>query len=214
MNQATEQACELVTLRLPVGVTRLRMPAALAALEDFLASFGSEGQLAGCWVPDFGEQNRIVLLRTFRDSRTLLDERKRLLLCANPFLPANLLAGLSFESFVPFPGLPGIGSGSFGPIYEFRAYRLKVGGLAPTMRAWLDILPQRTKLSPLITAMYALDGPSGFVHIWAYPSHEERERVRAEAFRAGVWPARDAPEWLTRELRSECFIPTSISPLR
>lgn len=205
---------ELATLELETGVTRLRLGEALDSISGYLMRRPEAGRLLGCWLPDFGEQNRIVVLRGFQSQEHLDGERDRILHDGAPFLPADMLRGIRLESFGLFPTLPPIEPGSFGRVYEFRTYVLKIGGLAPTIEAWSKGIGARTALSPLIGALHALDGRPRFLHIWAYRDHAERERVRAEAFRTGAWPAKGAPEWLTRDLRSETMIPTAISPLR
>jgi hypothetical protein len=210
------QACELVTLTLRPG--NLRDPAAFAQALDGIAGFvaGSPAgdTLLGCWTAEFGPQNRILLLRAFASPEALFAERMRVLRCAEPFVPATMLHALSFESFVPFEGLPPVAPGAFGPYYEFRTYVLKTGGLAPTMAAWAQAIPARSQLSPLVAAMHSLDGEPRFIHVWGYRDLAERERIRAEAFASGVWPAPGAPGLLTENLRTELYLPTRISRLR
>lgn len=204
---------ELATLELETGVTRLRLNQALDSISEYLTRKASAGRLLGVWLPDLGEQNRLIVLRGFASQEELNGERDRTLHDDAPFLPVGMLRGIRLECFRLFPTLPQIEPGSFGRIYEFRTYVLKIGGLAPTMEAWSKGIAARVALSPLVAAMHALDGRPRFLHIWAYSDHAERERVRAEAFASGAWPAKGAPEWLTRDLRSEIMIPTVISPL-
>jgi hypothetical protein len=208
-------ACELVTLTLRSGNLRnpARMAEALAAIQAFDAAAPIADTLMGSWITEFGPQNRILLLRCFPSIAAMMEERLRVLCCADPFVPAAMLAGVSLEGFAQFPSLPPIAPGAFGPFYEFRTYTLKIGGLAPTMEAWAQAIPARTRLSPLVTAMHALDGEPRFIHVWAYRSLAERERIRAEAFATGVWPAPGAPGFLTENLRSELYLPTAISRL-
>lgn len=204
-------AYELATLTLRQG--SLRDPARLAEALDAIHTF-TEGSLLGCWTAEFGPQNRLLVMRSFPSVDALFEARQRTLRASNPFVPAAILASLELETFCPFPDLPPVRPGEFGPYYEFRTYVLKTGGLTPTMEAWAKAIPGRTALSPLITVMHAFDGMPRFVHIWSYRTLAERERIRAEAFATGVWPAPGAPSWLTENLRTELFIPTAISPLK
>jgi hypothetical protein len=208
-------ACELVALTLRQGNLRnpTRFAQALAAIQDFVLASPAGDNLLGSWITEFGPQNRILLLRCFPSVEAMQAERIRVLRCAEPFLPAEMLAGISFESFVQFPDLPPIAPGSHGPYYEFRTYVLKTGGLEPTMAAWAKAIPARTQLSPLVTAMHSLDGEPRFVHVWAYRDLAERERIRAQAFETGVWPAPGAPALLSENLRTELYIPTALSKL-
>jgi hypothetical protein len=209
-------ACELVTLTLRSG--NLRNPARLSQALDSIAGFVTAAppgdNLLGCWINEFGPQNRILLLRTYESFEAMHAERLRLLDNANPFVSPEMLAGIAFESFRQFPFLPPIAPGAAGPYYEFRTYTLKIGGLAPTIAAWEKGVPPRVKLSPLVTAMHSLDGEPRFIHVWAYNTLADRERIREEAFATGAWPAPGAPGFLTENLRTELWTPTAISKLR
>ncbi len=204
---------ELVTLTLRSGVLRTRQGEALDAIARFVATAPGGDNLLGCWTAEFGPQNRLLLLRVHDGAEAMMAERLRVLHAADPFVPAPLLAALSFESFRPFPFLPRLEAGAFGPCYEFRTYVLKVGGLAPTIAAWEKGSGVRRAMSPLVTAMHALEGEPRFIHVWAYRDLAERARIRAEAFASGAWPAPGAPELLTERQQSELYIPTRISRL-
>jgi hypothetical protein len=210
------QACELVTLTLRAGILRnpARLAQATGSITGFVEASPPGGNLLGCWVSEFGPQNRVLLLRTFDSLEAMQAERLRVLDSADPFVPAEMLAGIAFESFRQFPFLPPITPGSPGPYFEFRTYVLKIGGLAPTIAAWEKGVPPRVKLSPLVTAMHSLDGEPRFIHVWAYRTLAERERIREEAFATGAWPSPGAPAFLTENLRTELWMPTVISKLR
>jgi hypothetical protein len=207
------QYYELATLTTPVGYQRgEKLAKTLAGVTSSLAEPGAGGVLLGSWLSEFSPQNKILVLRGFDSRDALLDERERMLRSANPFGGGDLVS-ISMESFTQFPDLPPIRPADFGPVYEFRTYNLKIGGLIPTLEAWHKAIPARAALSPIVTVMYALDGPPRFTHVWAYKSFEHRLAVRAEAVETGVWPAKGAPEWLMTEMKSECYLPTAISPL-
>lgn len=210
------QACELVTLTLRPGNLRnpARMTQALDSIAGFVAASPPSDNLLGCWINEFGPQNRILLLRTYGSSEAMQAERLRVLNAGDPFVPADMLAGIAFESFRQFPFLPVIEPGAPGPYYEFRTYVLKIGGLAPTIAAWEKGVPPRIRLSPLVTAMHSLDGEPRFIHVWAYNTLADRERIREKAFATGAWPSPGAPAFLTENLRTELWIPTAISKLR
>jgi hypothetical protein len=118
------------------------------------------------------------------------------------------------ESYAPFPDLPPVRTGAFGPVYEFRSDVLKAGGLPKTLAAWSVMLPRRIRFSPLVIAMYALDGAPRFTHVWVYRSWEERMAIRARALSEGAWPPSSAPHTLTPAMVSEVDTPTDISPLK
>jgi hypothetical protein len=198
---------ELATLSVGLGTA----PKAAEAIGRYVAEGG--GTLLGCWASDIGALNEIAVLRGFADDAALAAERERGLRSSSPFGCAEFLTRLSMDSYAPFPGLPPVETGAFGSVYEIRSYVLKPGGLAPTFEGWAEKLPDRTKVSKLVIAMYALGGVPRITHIWPYASTDERARLRAESVKAGVWPPRSSV-WLTPEMRSGIFLPTAISPLR
>lgn len=200
---------ELATLCVGLGAA----PKVLPGIEAYVSASAAGGKLLGCWTSDIGALNRIAVLREFQDETELARERERTLHSSNPFGAAEHLTRLSLDAYAPFPGLPPVETGAFGPVYELRSYMLKPGGLAPTFEGWAESLPGRTELSRLVVAMYALDGAPRITHIWPYAGTDERAAVRADAVARGVWPPKSAV-WLTPEMQSTIYLPTGFSPLR
>ena len=185
---------------------------ATAGAEAYVTATEAGGRLLGCWTTDIGTLGRLFVLRGFVDAAELAAERKRALFSANPFGAAEVLTGLEMDSYAPFPFLPPVVPGSYGKVYEFRTYHLKPGGLPPTMAAWEAALPERTKLSPLLINMYALDGAPRITHIWPYASLDARAAIRTDAVAKGVWPPKNAPEQFFAAT-SMIGMPTAASPL-
>jgi hypothetical protein len=200
---------ELATLSVAMGTA----PKAAEAIAAYTSESGAGGKLLGCWASDIGALNTIAVLRVFKDDAELARERDRTLKSSNPFGCADFLTRLSLDSYAPFPDLPPVETGEFGPVYEIRTYTLKTGGLTPTFEGWAEKLPARTGISKLLVAMYALDGVPRITHIWPYESTNERARLRAESVKLGTWPPKSAV-WLTPEMQSTIYLPTAISPLR
>jgi hypothetical protein len=101
-----------------------------------------------------------------------------------------------------------------GGIYEMRVYGTKLASLQHTIDAWEKAVPERTKRSPLIGAMFTLDGAvPRFLNIWPYKSVDERSRIRAEAVKDGIWPPKGGPAHLTT-MESTIYVPAPFSPLR
>ena len=201
---------ELATLTIGYGA----QASCGTAIQDFTTMAGAKGDLLGCWSSDIGTLNRLAILRRFSSREDLAVERQRTLLSSNPFGCADWLEGMSIESYECFPGIPALEPGRYGQIYEFRTYTFKTGGLSPTLEAWRAAIPARTKLSPLVLVMYAVDGPPRFTHIWPYESLDARAAIRGEAVRKGIWPPPAAPSWLTANLNSTIYLPMTISPLQ
>lgn len=198
---------ELATLSVQMG----SIPKFINDVEAYAKS--GLGRLLGAWTCDVGSLNKLVVLREFENDADLMRERQRGMANTNPFGAAAFLVGLEMESYAPFPNMPPIELGEFGNIYEIRSYVLKTGGLLPTFEGWGEKLSQRTAFSSLVVALYGLDGAPRITHIWPYADANARFAKRAESVAAGAWPPHSAT-WLTSDMSSGLYVPTSISPLR
>lgn len=201
---------QVATLTVPIGAT----PKALPLIRADLASRSAQGRLLACWTSDIGPLNQIMVLRGFAGDAELAAERERVLLGGNPFGIAELIDEMRLDTYAPFPFLPPIEPGADGPFYEVRVYGIKPAGLAPTIEAWRHAVEPRSRISPLVTAMYALDGVTPrFMNIWAYKSLDQRQQARGDAVAQGIWPPKGGPAHLTT-LHSSFFLPADFSPLR
>ncbi|AQW48657.1 NIPSNAP family protein [Streptomyces violaceusniger] len=200
---------ELATLSLKLRT----VPKALSALETYTTSDATGGRLLGCWEPEHGViVGQLLLLRGFENAEELTEERTRVLTSADPFGIGEHLTGFQVESYAPLPFLPPVEPGHYGSVYEFRTYRLKVGGLVPTMAGWEAAVPERTRLHPLTTAMYGLDGVPRITHIWPFPDLNARLEIRRESYERGIWPPENGPENIAHAT-STIALPTPISLL-
>ncbi|WP_182086328.1 NIPSNAP family protein [Aureimonas sp. ME7] len=172
------------------------------------------GTLLGAFGTDIGTLNRVFLLRGFDSLDTLMGERERALRSDDPFGCAEHLVRLTMESYRAFDFLPPVETGAFGPVYEFRTYRTKVNGIAPTMDKWQDAVPAREDYSKLTLAMYGLDGEPRITQIWPYPSLAARSDARARSVADGKWPPKNGPDWLSSDMTSQIAMPLAFSPLR
>lgn len=201
---------ELATLTLRFGTT----PKAADAVKTYVSEADAKGTLLGCWVADIGDLNKLIVMRGFELETDVNAERRRGLLSANPFGCADMLVSFDMQSYEGFPWMPPAQPGTLGPIYEIRTYEFKLGGVQPTIDAWEKAIAARSKLSPCITAMVALNGTPRFTNIWAYASLADRSKVRSDAVAQGVWPPKGGPDWLTTNMHSMVVLPTAISPLK
>ncbi len=200
---------ELAKLTVQVGA----MPQAVAGVKAYLADAGAKGRQLGCWSAEIGDLNQIAVLRGFADAAELGTERKRALASSDPFGCRDVLTHLEMDGYAPFPGIPTIEPGRFGPVYEIRTYTLKPNGLPGTIAAWQAALPKRRELSPNLVVMHTLDGPPRFTHIWPYPTLEQRAAIRAKSVSLGVWPPPGGAK-LIAAMRNGIWLPTEISPLQ
>lgn len=200
---------EIATLTIRLGTAAK----VVAGIAEFVKAPDARGELLGCWASEIGVLNEILVLRGFADKAELATERARVQGTTNPFNCGDAISQLTFDSYAPFPFLPPVRSAKLGGVYEVRTYKLKHGGLQPTIAAWQQAMPERAKISPLVIAMYAVDGPARFTHIWPFASLDARAAARADSVAKGVWPPKGGPDWLTGDMRSTIVLPTAISPL-
>jgi hypothetical protein len=166
------------------------------AARDWVAAPNAASTLVGCWRTEFGTLGRLLILRSFDTADALYQERRRALLSANPFNAGRLITALEMDSYQRFPFLPPPSRpAADSDVYEFRTYKLKPGGLPPTLAGWeAAIAPAREYTAHLVINMYALDGPPRITHIWGFESLAQRASLRSAAFSAGVWPPKGGPE--------------------
>jgi hypothetical protein len=188
--------------------------AALARLEAFLRQAPSRGELLACWHSDIGALNQVLVIRAYQDEAAVAADRAAMLQSGNAFGMGDLIAGMSMDSYVSFPFVAPMRPGQYGPVFEVRTYLFKPDGLSPTIELWRKTVPDRVKLSPLLAAMHSVSGPvARFMHIWPYPSLDERQRLRAKAVAEAVWPPPGGPAHLLTQ-QSDIYLPTSASPIR
>ncbi len=187
------------------------VPAALAGIESFVT--GNSGRLVGAFVSEIGALNKVTILREFEDDSEAIADRQRTVLSSNPYGVAEVATDLRIGSYVPFPFLPSAPSGDLGPFYEIRTYGIKLGKVAATVGAWENAIPARIEISPLVTAIYSLDGSvPHFINIWPSRTLDERVSNRARAVDKGIWPPQGGPAALST-LHSEIALPAPFSPL-
>lgn len=96
-------------------------------------------------------------------------------------------------------------------IYEFRTYTLKPRTVPEFNKRFEEKLAERQKFSKLTALWYTEIGPlNQVIHVWGYDSLGAREKIRADAVKAGAWPPK-LGEFI-HDMRSEIFIPLPFSP--
>jgi NIPSNAP protein len=189
-------------------------PHALARLRQHGSAVAAVGELLACWYSELGALNQILLIRSCDDEARLIAQRAAILQSKNPFDLAEFIVGMTMDTYVSFPFMPPITPGGYGPVYEVRTYALKPDRLAKTIELWRGSVPGRNTVSPLLAAMYSVTGPvMRFMHIWPYPSLDERQRLRTKAVADGVWPPPGGPDQLAAQ-QADIFLPAEFSPLQ
>ncbi|TKC79280.1 NIPSNAP family protein [Trinickia terrae] len=102
--------------------------------------------------------------------------------------------------------------------YEIRTYRIKTGAVPAYLKLVEEegIALQKRYLGDLIGYFHSEIGPlNEIVHIWAYPSLDERERRRAALAEDPAWQA-FAPkiQALMEEMNNKIMRPARFSPLQ
>ena len=91
-------------------------------------------------------------------------------------------------------------------IYEIRTYRVKVGSLPEVEKRFGEAYEYRKKISPLAAFWHTEIGPlNEIIHVWPYENISERNRLRAEAVKAGNWPPKIAE--FIETMQSEIVVP-------
>ncbi len=200
---------ELATLSAPL----LRVADLSERTCAYLTADEARGRLLGGWRTEIGSLGRPLVLRGFDNQEELSEERRRILLSANPFNAADTISGFRMESYQPFPFLPPVQLSGRGGVFEIRTYLLQPGGLPPTLAGWEQAIePARDYTNHLVINMYALDGPPRITHLWGFESLEQRASLRSAAYGTGVWPPKGGPENIL-EAESAIALPETWSPL-
>ena len=91
-------------------------------------------------------------------------------------------------------------------IYEVRSYRLKPRSVPQFLDVFGEAYEKRKEFSPLSAFLFTEVGPlNEVIHIWPYESYAERDRIRAEAVKAGNWPPKGAD--FIVDQKSEVYTP-------
>jgi hypothetical protein len=118
------------------------------------------------------------------------------------------------EVFYPAPFMRPLSPQEVGPIFEMRTYTYKVGAVTNVLKLWEKGIAWREKLSPLVACWHSdIGGLNKLVHVWAYKSFEERQKVRSEAIKdPSRWPP-PTQEWLLKQ-EAKILLPARFSPIR
>jgi hypothetical protein len=96
-------------------------------------------------------------------------------------------------------------------IVEMRTYVLKPGTVPVVEALFRDHLQHRTVLSPLAGLWHTLTGRlNSIVHLWPYPSVEERDNVRDAMMMPPKWPPPLRP--YLAEMHAAILKPANCSP--
>lgn len=178
--------------------------------------------LAAFWHTEIGPLNQIVHVWPYRD----LAERERIRTAAVkdgswPPKIGEFVLGMRSDIMIPFSISPELKPGKMGPYFEMRTYTYPSGELPRIMKTWENAIQARLQFGPVCAIWYSeLGGLNKFVHIWPYPTLDQRHALRNKARAAGVWPPYAKAEkeggtgytLLTQE--NKILMPAAFSPLQ
>ncbi|HUN49585.1 MAG TPA: NIPSNAP family protein [Candidatus Sulfotelmatobacter sp.] len=146
--------------------------------------------LGGFFYTEIGGLNQIIHMWPYEN----LGERDRIRAEAVrskvwPPKIAEFIETMESKILVPAAFSPPMEPRQLGNVYEIRTYLFKPGTIPGVIERWSAAVPARIKLSPLVGAYHTEIGPlNQWIHIWAYKDAGERQRIRDEAVKSGVWP--------------------------
>jgi hypothetical protein len=171
--------------------------------------------MAAYWYTEIGPLNQVIHVWPYKD----LNERARLReestkIPGWPPKVQDYLLKMQSEIFIPFPFSPELKPGKLGPVFEMRSYFVKAGGMPGQIERWGKQLDKRTAISPLAFVGHTELGPlNKFIHIWPYPSFDERMRIRKHAVDTGAWPPPGGGDNLVSQ-ENKIMLPAPFSPLQ
>jgi hypothetical protein len=200
--------------------TYLMKPGSIPQVEELFAAplpgRTKLSRLGGFWRTEVGTLNQIIHIWPYEN----IGERDRIRAEAVktgvwPPKMQDFILEMDSKILHPAPFSPHFEPGEHGGIYEFRTYTYGPGNIPKVIDSWSSRIKERSALSPLIFAGFTDIGSlNQWVHVWAYKDMGERERLRAQAVKLGIWPPpRDASVTLQRQ-QSTLAVPAKFSPLR
>jgi hypothetical protein len=175
------------------------------------------------WHTEVGVLNRVILVWPYasEDERARVHAQEQSVSGWPPQIDEFVVARET-RVYTLAPFSPAIEPRELGKLYEIRSYTYPTTSIPEVIRNWSEFIDERVKWSPLVGAWHAQRGDvSDWVHIWAYRDAGERERIRAEVSRLGVWPMSAIDRRLKREpsavslsMQNMLVLPASFSPLR
>jgi len=171
-------------------------------------------RLAACWHTEVGELDQVIALWPY-ESHAHREEVQREARNLPDWPPAvsDLVENVQTKMVIPAPFSPPLTERKLGNIYEIRQYKFRAGSIPKVIERWTPMMPARLQLSPLAGCFYTEIGPlNQWIHIWPYADAANRQRVRGEAVKAGIWPP-DTSEYMLK-MENMLAIPAAFSPLR
>jgi len=172
-------------------------------------------RLGAFWRTEIGTLNQVIHLWPYENLDDFARVRAAEVMLKDwPPKIGEYIVGQQCDLFTLAPFSPLIQPGQYGSVYDIRTETLVQGGIPHFISRWSERITERMKLSPLIATMHSeVGGLNKIVHIWGYKDMADREHIRAEAIRLGVWPLGTHDMGIV--LRQEVMVvkPATFSPI-
>jgi len=189
-------------------------PCALGTALERLEPLVCAPRLLGCWYSVLGHRSRIFVL--MRQSEQTDHEQARRQAVANQGLMsiADVLEGITIDTWSTLPCLPDIATGAFGSIYEFRFYDLHpMSALEAAYKGWAAVIQSRLDLAPITTVMHSVSGRvPRLLHVYPYRDLQHRQEIRVQAIGTGLWPPKGGAA-RNQVMAAEIAVPAVFSPI-
>jgi hypothetical protein len=177
------------------------------------------GKLEAYFLTEVGPLNQVMHLWSYEDLNHRADRRAALAAndrWRNEYLSVARPLMVRQDNRILMAAKPLTPPSGEGHIYEYRAYRAKVGMAAGWLKKFLEIQPVREKYSKNVGIFHTDAGqPNEISHLWAYDSFEHRMKARGATMQDPEWQAflKHGPESLD-EMTSTLLIPGPHSPMK
>lgn len=171
-------------------------------------------KLGALWHTEIGPLNQIVHVWPYESLDQRIESRGRAMQDSHwPPKLGEFIETMDSEIFLPTSFMEPLAPRALGGIYEMRTYIYQPGMMPEVLKRWEAAIPDRVKLSPLAACWYSDMGElNKFVHVWAYKSFAERDRIRAESMKLPTWPPKTR-EFLVSQ-SNKILLPASCSPMK
>ena len=201
-------------------------PGSMAEVEKRLQEAGerrkSHAGFAASFRTEIGPLEQVVQVWTFENKA----ERERVVAAEArekawpPEIDSSVLARHT-HVLESLPYSPALTAGKLGPFFEIRTYTYAPGKLPNMIENWEKALPKRLSLSPLwLLGCSEGEGRNTWMHIWPYPTLNQRTDVRNHARDTGVWPPsvlavkEGRQNFPLAKMENKIVMPASFSPVQ
>ena len=194
-----------------------------ARFSEALPARSALSPLGAFWNTEVGMLNRALVVWPYaNEAERARVEAQEKALAGWPPKADDLVLSRETHIFKVAPFSPPIEPRELGRLYEIQTYTYPTAQLPDLINSWSEYIAERVKWSPLVGAWYLSSGEkTDWMHIWSYRDMAERDHLRTELARQGIWPISAIFRRLKQKapamplVMQNMFVsPAAISPLR